>query len=1797
MRRNTLYGCGIFLAGAVLGALGVWSWPTTAGPLQIEIASQTPDGPAERADTLSLRFDRNIAAPEQVGKAIAEAPFYLEPPRRGAWTFTATDRIAYRLDEKLETGRSYTLKATDACDRALGAKLIGDRSAIFKTTNLQVAQCGIQSSDRTHVNVEIEFNQPVNGAALEKALHVRDKKKNDDLAPSLLTRQNTKTHLVRFARPPSTGAVLSLDATLTGADGDLPMGETFRQQLTCHEALEVEYVNCWSDRQGDGATVRLNFNNRLKDNAKVPLVTVSPPVAGVTTSTYYDSLSIEGPFECGKRYTITVAAGLVGRNGTISTEAVTKTVRVPDRDARLRLMTGRGVLSPVGHMLLDVETINYDDINTTITRLYPNNLVAHLHGGNAESTGKVVSTNKLHVNGERNALVKSVLRLGDLIERQPGIYHVRIKGDKNYWDSDDAVIAVSDLAITARKQRDGVFCWITSIAESAPVGDVKLTAYSFTNQVLGEATTDKQGRAVLELPTGSTSDNGAWVVVAEKVGDLSYVLLDRDNWSPEQNDLTGRPPIDTYDAFVYTERGAYRPGDMIHLSGILRDKIGNAPPPFPLTIIAKRPDGRALVCETIEPDAGLDGFFHLNIPTPETAQLGRYTFDVTIPGSQQTIGMATALVETILPVRIELAAHSAKDTYVGKVKPNVSVGAKYLFGKPAGGLRATLSGQYVRQPFKAPEFDGFVFEPHDLDAEQVIDEVEATLDAAGNANLEIPAATGSGLWEARVSVSVTEPGSRSVSQRLRFTSDPDDRHLGIRLPIGNSAPAGDAIDVQWAQVTGAGDWAAGMPLQLVVERIEYDWAIRDTGAGMRWESTERKIPTLKQALNQSDATPSGTMPVTLTMPGQYQVRLEEPSSGLIADWPLYVHRRGAHDESFAVALPENVEIRLDSPRYVPGNLATATIRAGLKGTLLVALETDRVIWSDAIKMEGNTQTVEVPIPADLRRDAFLTASVIRPLNLNATKWKPLRARGIARVPVTFEDRRLALELDAPERIRPGVDVTILARLTDVSHDGDTPAVVQIFAVDEGLLLPTAFATPDALAHFFAPRSATVELYDLFNGLLPDYARPRSTNQIGAGDDEMSAAEVAASDALMRSPVSMRREVSFVAWQKAIPVNDAGEVAFSFTAPPSQGRLRVMAVAVAGDRYASVSRPLLLSAPLMVEAQWPRFLAPEDEVWVPAKLFNQSDKDREIELTIDNSNGIEFASIESDTYTVGADSTLTVWLKLRATQPGRGTIRLSARWPLDDEDQFVTAVSSGTIPIRALTSIRTVSYTKRIPAGTDFKMSPPGGFFNDTLQSRIQVMPTPAAELLPAYEALLDYPYGCLEQTSSRVHGLICARDMIQPSADERADIDDRINAGLVRIWSMQTAGGGLAFWPNNTEPSLWGTTYASQVLLAAQAAGYDVNADLLDGIQRYLSRTADRLATSNGDDEQDRRRELLPTIAFMLAKLEAAPLGILSNLSNEAEALDLEARSYLARAWLAAGHRERAGQLLTGDVLQVATSRALGAGRITSSIRQKAALLDALLDYNAETEPEHQVVAQLLAARKNSQWHSTLENATCLSALARYYQRQPMDAAFAGRLFVGDADGIEFDQDTPTRQLTIPAGAGVEIESAGTGSFFVSCTHRGLAAAPLEQPHFDSGLTVRREWLGSDGKPVDVDAMTVGDLIRVRLTVSVDGLADGDVLPNVAIIDALPAACEAENPALATSAEGETDGSLTPDSVQFEDDRVLVFATVSNEATTFEYHLRIVGRGDFTLPPIEANCMYDGAIASRHGGGRIVVTQ
>lgn len=1789
MGRKYANGIGLFVLGAAAGIAGMWLARPSAGLTEVKVAQVLPTGLADDADRLTVVFDRPVVEPREVGMPCEKAAFELTPPRRGHWKWGAADRLEYVLGQKLAPGRIYRLTRTADAAAVLGVRLVADDAYEIRTRPLGVASADIQSADRTHVNVRVRFNQKVFPHQLTEHVRILDTRDQKALSAQCLTRDASAEQIIRFVRPESNEAKLVINGDLVGADGELPLGSAFSHVFQLDAPFGLTRAYSWAGRFDEMLGVHLDFSRWLKYDQPTPKVHVTPSVGPISVRISGDNLNVSGKFECGKRYAFRVEPGLVADDGTILSEEESATVRIPDRQTAIRIPRSRGILSPAGNMDLDVRTVNCDEIECSATRVYANNLVAQLHGGSDDETGKDVGTRTLKVGAPRNQPTSSLLELNDILPPKAGMYCIRVHTKENRWDNDEAVVAVTDLGLTCERSSEGIVAWVTSIESARPVAGVEVEARSYTNQVLATGKTDKDGIARLKVVENHT-DGAPWVVIASLANDTSFLRLDRDVWSPDDADIDGRDYPRNYDVCLYTERGAYRPGDTVHLSGIIRTADGETPPSFPIALKATRPDGRTVFTKTLRPADGLQGEFQTDIKTGENFQLGRYTFAATIPGSDRPLGKTTALVEAFLPVRLDVTAAATKSVYADDATPAIGVQAKYLFGKPASKLPVAISGKYRQIGFDQDIAKGFHFGPMKMSAESVIAEVDRTLGDDGQVKVDIPAAPTKtpGRWRADVIATVSEPGSRSVSTHAQFISDPVGRHVGIQLPMGSSYAVPSDVEFNWRQIDATGDAAKPGTIEMALERIEYDWTIREVEGHRRWQSVERRVPCEERTLNKGDGESRGSAKFAVKTPGLYRVRLKDVSSGTIAESEFHAFEGGAYDESYATQLPEQLDLRLDKPKYEPGDTATLTIRGALTGSLLVAVETDHVVATHVVEMSAKSQTIELPVPKNLRSDAFVSAVVVRPLDKKAEKWRPMRGRGLARLAIDTSAKSLQVAIKGVEEGRPGQLVKVNVKTGDGDESFDTPPVVHLWAVDEGILATTAYRTPNPYDYFFAPRRRVVESSDLFDELLPDFARPDSMLRIGAGDDGDNEASAAA---LERSPVSMKRRGGDIIWLQSREANANGAADFELTLPETQGRLRLMATAIAGDRYGMGERPMRIVAPLMIETQFVRFMAPEDVCHIPAKVFNNSDAPMDVDLkaNVDGPATVEIADGKSH-LSIPAGGTETIWMTTRATDMGDMKIELLAS-ALAPDGEMLNAHARGTLPIRPVTAMQTIAETHQYDAGKTLTLDPPDGLLLDTLRTHLRISPDPTADLEPACDDLIDYPYGCVEQTSSRMRGLICAKTMSSELDGNRKTIDDMIEAGIARLWSMQTRSGGIAYWPGQNDPDVWGSAYAATVLSDVANAGYKIDGGFLDDLLDYLEAS---LRESNDDEDA---RNTMPMLAYALARFGRPPLGWMAGMTGHPEPLDAEARAYLARAWVAAGRKDKAAKLLTPDVLSLVTVSRTRDGRLTSPISQNAALLEAAMDQNPDSDWVPQLVERLMAKREKGTWMTTRDNAAALAALIRCVDKERTPPDYSGSLTIGDGEPIAFDSTAPLSR-TMHTAEPIHINTSGEGRLYVACRREGLSTETKDSTSYDRGLKVRRRWLTNEGKPVDLSKLKIGDLIRVQVTVSAPALAANDVVPNVAIIDALPACMEAENPALATSAvTSQGSYSLKPDLVQYLDDRVLVFASVPKKERTIEYRIRVVAMGDFSVPPIEAACMYDPMLTSRYGGDRISVVQ
>ncbi|MBK8267583.1 MAG: hypothetical protein IPK83_04475 [Planctomycetes bacterium] len=1065
---------------------------------------------------------------------------------------------------------------------------------------LAVESCDLDSSDETHLNIRVRFNQPVEPSALDRAASTVDVERSTALPLACLSRTAAEELILRVERPRSGRVRLKLDDSLVGSGAARGLEGAFSAILESDAPFVVERVSAWASTFQKLQEVRINFNRTLKQDQAAPSVRFEPAVEDVRCDIEWDDVRVRGKFACGRKYKAVVSAGLQDEHGKALEKDQVISFDVPDRSEAIRFPIRKGVLSPAGNLLLDLEVVNCANIDLSVSRLHENNLVAHLRGSDAEATSREVAEKSVSVKALHNVPTTVSVDLKELLGRPAGIYHIAARSHEDRWTKSESIVAVTDIGLSCKRERDGLLVWVTSVRTAKPLAGATVNLLTYNNQTLAMGATGADGCARVSMPK-TLPDGAPYVVVAKLEGDISYCVLDSRTWVPDGIDLSGRSPTAAHDVMLYPERGVYRPGDVIHLTGVIRKSDGTTPSAFPIWIRTQRPDGKEAGAETVMPRPENQGMFHVEVHTREDDQMGPYRFRATLPGSEEVLGETSALVEAFLPIRIEMSAESTKARYVDRETPMVKVDGAYLFGKPAAGVDVAVSGTFREKRFTSKEYAEFTFGPLEIQGEAKLEEAKDALDSSGHCvvKLNAPPAKKPGVWQGRAVVTLTEVGSRSVSKTVEFEHQTALRHLGLRLAAGEVVAMNSDLELKWVQLDGDSEPAETRPFELAVEKIEHDWVIREVDGQMTWKTVERRTPALKKrSVNLDALQSSGSTTFTVDDPGEFVITAAEPDSGGKTELKFHVFDP---DEGGSWAIsdhPERIGLTLSGKACEPGTLAECLVQAPFAGQLLLTVEDDRVREYKVVEISSSPATVEIFVPTTLRGDAFVTATLVRPVDPERKKWLPNSARGIARLPIKKASRALPVELVGPANLgsRECAKISVQTGIGDFER----PPVVHVWAVDDGILLSTGYQSPDPLHHYFGPRALDVESTDMFASLMPDVARPASMLKIGAdGDDDGMD--------LRRNPVPSKRREPAVVWLASRPTDANGRAAFEVQMSEMSGRMRVMAVAVEGDRYGSASSDVTVTSPLMVEAGWPRVLAPVDRCRVPLKLFNNTDE--------------------------------------------------------------------------------------------------------------------------------------------------------------------------------------------------------------------------------------------------------------------------------------------------------------------------------------------------------------------------------------------------------------------------------------------------------------------------------------------------------------------------------------------------------------------------------------------------------------
>ncbi len=1572
-----------------------------------------------------------------------------------------------------------------------------------------------------------------------------------------------------------------------------------------------------------------NLGCVLDDSVAADAIQFNPPVK-FSISPSRRGFRIFGDYKRGT-YTLKIKAGTLSTGGGRLLSTFQNRYSISPRKPQVSFTSAGRYLPRSAWRNLPLNHLNVDSIALTIRNVPPENLVFWMSNDERESaderTSNVLVSKAMPLQGAPDALTTTYLDVGSMVPASTrGVVEVSVQHDEVQAA---ARILLTDLSLVAKRGglgangQEQIMVWVIGMESTEPMSGVEVSLVKKSGQAVARCTTGGAEGCKLMVPAQGVDTSAPFALIARKGEELTYLKYSELKTEIANSDVQGEPfrAEAAYRASIYSDRGVYRPGDTAHVAAVLRDQENKAPPAgMPAELRVVDPREREFKKVTLKTNEA--GLVAVALPFEAFQDTGSYR--VTLNVADREVATYSLQVEEFVPERMKVTAAVDKPGYLqGAVVP-VKVEAAYLFGGSAEGSPLELSCRLEPSDFKPKENGNFtygVWRQKATEAKAVtLGQVKGEMNDKGQALVECPARETAGGFKgpARLvaQASVFEAGSgRSTLGEATVPMHPEAYYVGLQSSV-QKAEQGKGFTVTGVVVDWEGKLVADAkslkPLEVEYLRLEEEYGYYyDEDEG--YERYQRYVRPVREG--KAAAKVEG---------GKFQLQVtpSQDAAGFIvrvrsgaAQTDLYLEGNGRYywygdGEARVDQTPRPLKpatIALELPKLGRLNEAVPVkFKVPYRGRVLLTAETDQVIASEWKAVEPGEVTWTFT-PKEFSPNVYVSAFLVKDPHLeSAEAFMPDRAFGVGNVTIEPTNFTQTVKLDVPKEVRSNSTLTVNLELGQ--QEGPTFATVAV--VDEGILSLTRFKSPDPLKELFAKRALGVETYETIGWtlLVPPGGNSRSTG----GDEGGAAGRVQPV-----KPVAL--------WSGVVPVPANGKLSIPFNLPMYRGAVRVMAVTTGPQRVGRADAQVLVRDPLVLQTTLPRFLTQNDEIQIPVFLTNLSGGPQEVKVSLTAEN-LPVPGMAMPAASLGSP------LQMLGKSEGRVKLENGKAATLVFQAKAVMAVGAARLKVTAegggFTAFEQLD-VPLLPAGPRERMVQkiplePGkvelaqylqGWVPTTERSTIWVTTNPYAESLQHLSYLVRYPYGCIEQTTSSTRPLLFVSqliDNVDPTLTGNKKVEDMVMAGINRILSMQTPSGGFSYWPGATEPVAWGTAYATHMLLDAQKLKYPIPQDRLDDAVAWMGQELNRKEGRVDDDYYGRSAEAyMHYVLAMAGKGRKARVQSLIDAMAQKKTLDGEAREeehLLKAALYLTGDRRYEKELKSPDLSPVTDERR-NTWSFYSDRRRRGLMLSTFQDLfgnDSAGEPLAQQVAQSLIGHSSS-WYTTQELVWSITGLGKRISGAASN--FTPPTLVADGKEVApkvndnaktaraSDRTWTLARASERKGLTLELKDKSEGKLYLILNSDGVRSNGNVKTGGE-GLEISRAYKTLDGSFVNPgDSVGLADLLYVLVEIK---NTTGERIQNIALVDRLPAGWEIENARLGRGGAVEwvsTEELWAADYVNIRDDRMEIFGSLqAGESKKVVYAVRAVTAGKFTLPPVEAEAMYDPRIWAREAGQQVEVS-
>ncbi len=1562
---------------------------------------------------------------------------------------------------------------------------------------------------------------------------------------------------------------IAIAKTLRATEGELGPVESEERTFRVHPPMKIESARfCSMDDECPYGPLVIKTTSKADVSTLKKLFSIEPAVelywdeaASYVPDYWYGEtdedasmpyLTLRGRYRPGTTYKISIAKGLKDEEGGIAeaykTEAPTSHLR-----PRFDVGNSLALIESKGDGRLPVEYANIDALQVSLWRLTPQELVKRLTWErwsnkqeplpSPEPTARVALPIKRNSDTTAKAPIELLphLKSGE----RSGFFaiQVRAQGLKDDYANPARVVAqVTDLAVHSKMGPKEGLLYVTRLSTGQPEAEVELSILGPDGATRWSGKSDGSGLSavpgMVALGFERRSDLEKALAYGQKGDEFGATLLGwNDGLEPYAFGIgggwDGEAPISL--GALFTDRGVYRPGDEVRIKGIVRErKVG---------VISRLAEGSRITFE-LNDSRGNDhsvesarvnafGSFTASFTIPADAPLGSYYLNAK---SERNGWSANFRVEEYRAPQFKVDVTAPQDRVRGE-ELKASTSGRYLFGAAMPGAKVNWAVVRTTDDYSPPGNEGFEFGQeswwwseegsHSSSTEHVASG-EGLLGADGSfafavGKVEAPS-NRSYLYT--VEAEVTDVNRQRVANRSVTRVHPSSLYAGLKVASSGFAEANKAASVELIAVKPDGARQEGAALELKVARR--DWkSIRKLSVGGEWETQTEQVDTEVAHCKEKSAALPVTCTFTPAEPGLYVLNaIATDSEGRTHESTRMLYVVGNGWVSWNRNDSDRIDLVADKAQYDVGQTAKIMVKSPYpEAEALLTVEREGVMTRKIVHLAGSAVTLDVPIKEDYLPNIYVGIVLTRGrvpekagVEGGDDPGRPAARYGYLRLNVERRSKRLAVKVtpDSEEK-RPRDSVTVSVAVNDYTGKGKK-SEVHVWAVDEAVLRLTGYEPPDLVSDVHVVRDLSVYVGEPLINLVrrADYSEKGETAGGSGGYDT--------------SGVGIRSEFKTTVLFESLFTDADGKGKVTFKLPDNLTTFRIMAIAATReDLFGGGASEVRVSKPLLALPATPRFAlvgdAFEAGVVIHAKSKELSNATVAAKVQGDE---VELVGPAERSVALVEGKPIEVRFPFKGKRAGAAALQFVVKAGVESDGV------EQKLPVKLPTSIEAVAAygetdTKRVEG-----LVPPGGVHPDIGGLSISASSTALGNFDEAMRHLIEYPYGCVEQLSSRLIPLIALRELHglfkipwNPARkeqwsgyiDERSlselgakDPDALVRLTIKKIEALQLGDGGFGYWSSSWYPSIPGSAYAVLALARAKEVGYPVSESVLERGQSFLEEkvAAGRCIADYGGCEtaSDAARAFA---LYALARSGKPARSYYDALFEKRQTLPSFARAMLADALQLAGDKARAKSL----ALELANSAKESAGKLyieeseneryswlwSSNERTTAIVLATLVD----VMPEHPHVAKMArwiaeARGQNGRYGSTQESAFSLMALTevvRVKERQEPD--FIAKVLLGDAElaAIPFKgrsmkverkeisiAELAKQKEKVPMTFAVE----GKGLLYYGALLR-YAPLELQRTSLERGITVQRWFEPMEGGGQSL-SFKAGELVRVVVRVA-----------------------------------------------------------------------------------------------------------